>query len=118
MARQVDAAAERQLVVDDDDLLMMRGADGMVVVEAEADASRHAPAQAPARERIALERVERAVVPRQDVAPQVRAPLRDEGQQLVEPRRSAVVRFARKQITWAVVSQPSMNTVLRAASSA
>ena len=87
MAGQIDAAAERELVVDDDDLLMVRAADGMAIVEAEPDAARHPPAEPPSRERIALERVERAVVPGQDVAAQVRAPAGDEREQLVEPRR-------------------------------
>ena len=87
MARQIDAAAERQLIVDNDDLLMMASADGMVIVEPESHAARHPPSQPPARERIAFERVERAVVPRQDVTPKVRASPRDIRQQLIEPRR-------------------------------
>ena len=39
MARQIDAAAKGQLIVDDDDLLMVAGADRMMVVEAEAHAA-------------------------------------------------------------------------------
>ena len=38
MAGQIDAAAERQLIVDHDDLLMVAGADGMTIVEPESDA--------------------------------------------------------------------------------
>ena len=72
MAGQIDAAAERQLIVDDDDLLVMAGADGMMVVEAEAHAARRAPTEPPARQRFALERVERAVIPHQDVDTQLR----------------------------------------------
>ena len=87
MARQIDAAAERQLIVDHDHLLVMAGADGMTVVKPEPHASRHSPSEPPSRERIALERVERSVVPRQDVATKVRATSCDIREQLVEPRR-------------------------------
>ena len=112
MAGQIDAAAERELIVDDDDLLMVDAADGMAVVEAEPDASRHAPAEPPSRERIALERVERGVVPGQDVAAKARSPPRDVREQLdragsARPTPSAPGSDRRV----AVMSQPRMNTV-------
>ena len=47
MARQIDAAAERQLVVHDDDFLMVGAAYGMAVVETESDVSRHSPSEPP-----------------------------------------------------------------------
>jgi hypothetical protein len=87
MSGQVGAAAERHRIVDDDDLLMVRAADRMVVVEAESDLTRHAPAEPPPRQRIALEGVERRVVPDQNVAAQLRAAADDVGEQRVEPRR-------------------------------
>ena len=98
MARQIDAAAERQLIVDHDNLLMVGAADGMMIVEPETNASRHPPSEPPSRQRIALERVERAVVPRQDVAAKVRASSCDMREQLVEPRRRVRRRAARVQI--------------------
>jgi hypothetical protein len=79
MARQIDAPAERQLIVDHDNLLVMGGADGMVIVKSEPNAVRHPPPQSPSRQGIALERVECAVVPRQDVAPKLWASPRDKG---------------------------------------
>ena len=88
MAGQIDAAAERELIVDDDDLLMMRAADGMTIVEAESHVRVHPPAQPPSRQRVALERVERGVVPDQDVAAKLRPLSRDEREQLVESRRA------------------------------
>ena len=84
MPGQVDAAAERQGVVDDDDLLVMGAADRMVVVEAESHLSGHPPAEPPSRQRIAFERVERRVIPDEDVAAQLRALSHDEGEQFVE----------------------------------
>ena len=87
MAGQVDAAAEGKLIVHDDDLLMVRTADGMTIVEAEMDAAMSAPPQAPSGPRVALERVERRVVPDQDVAMQAWLLAGDEPEQLVESRR-------------------------------
>ena len=87
VAGQIDAAAERELIVNDHDLLMVAAADRMAVVEAESHAARHSPAESPSRERIALERVEGPVVPDQDVAAKTWTPSRDEGQQLVEASR-------------------------------
>ena len=101
MARQIDAAAERQLIVDDDDLLMVQAPTGWRSSKPNRTRSRHAPAEPPSRERIALERVEGAVVPRQDVATKCRPPSCDICEQLVEPRwrgRPSGWRDARQQI--------------------
>ena len=97
--RQIDAAAERQLIIDNDNLLMMGSADGMVIVEPESHAARHPPSQPPARIRIAFERVERAIIPRQDVTPKVRASPRDILQQFIKSRRRLrfVCRFHARQ---------------------
>src|SRR4029078_12272761 len=48
-AREVDAATERELIVDDDNLLVMRAADGMTIVKSEAHVAMCAPAQLPSR---------------------------------------------------------------------
>ena len=87
MAGQIDAAAERELVVDHNDFLMMRATDGVVVVEAEPHAARGSPAEPPSRERIALERVERGVVPNQNVAAKLWAPTGYEDEQIAESGR-------------------------------
>ena len=52
---QVEPAGERHRVVDHDDLLMLRGAERQVVVEAEADPPRRAPAQRHDRKQLALD---------------------------------------------------------------
>ena len=98
MPRQVDAAGEGERVVDDDDLLVVRRAERMVIVEPEVHAPGHAPSQAPSREGIPLERVEGRVVPGEEVAAQLRLATHDPGQQLVEPGRRAVGRAARHEI--------------------
>ena len=64
---QVDAAAIRDVVVDDDELLVMRRADGQVTVEQDLDALRFARAEDPARKELAVHRVEDRVVPQQDL---------------------------------------------------
>ena len=87
MPGQVDAATERQRVVDDDDLLVVRAADRVMVVEAEAHLARHAPAQSPPRQRIPLEGVERGVIPDEHVAAKLRTPAHDEGEQRVQSSR-------------------------------
>jgi hypothetical protein len=84
VAGQIDAAAERELVVDDDDLLMVTAGDGVPIVKSKPYVPRHPPSQPPSRQRIALERVERSVVPRQNVAAKLGAATRDEGEQLRE----------------------------------
>jgi hypothetical protein len=98
MPRQVDAAGEGEHVVDDDDLLVVRRAERMVIVEPEVHAPGHAPSQAPSREGIPLERVESRVVPGEDVAAQLRLATHDPGQQLVEASRRAVGHAPRHEI--------------------
>ena len=64
---QVDAAAVRDVVVDDDELLVMRRADRQVTVEQDLDSLRFARAEDQARKELAVHRVEDRVVPQQDV---------------------------------------------------
>ena len=74
VSRQIDAAAKGQLIVNHHDLLVMAGAYWMVIIEFEADAAWHTPSHPPPRQRLTLEREQRAVVPDQDVtqAPRTR----------------------------------------------
>ena len=87
VSRQIDAAAKGQLIVNHHDLLVMAGAYWMVIIESEADAAWHTPSEPPPRQRFTLERVQRTVIPDQDVDTQVRTPLRDKGDQRIEPGR-------------------------------
>src|SRR6188474_2094937 len=66
---------------------MMAAANGVVIVKPKLHTSWHPPSEPPSRERIAFERIQSAVVPRQDVATQARPPSCDRRKQLVEPRR-------------------------------
>ena len=84
MTGEIDATTKGELIVNDDDLLMMRAANGVTIVEPESHVAMRTPAQLPSRPRVALERVERGVVPDQDVAAKLRPPSRDERQQFVE----------------------------------
>src|SRR5262245_22389100 len=84
MTSEVDPATERELVVDHDDFLMVRAAERDAIVETELHAAGCAPPELPSREGIAFERVERRVVPDQDVAAQMGPPSRDEPQQVIE----------------------------------
>src|SRR5687768_15806190 len=86
MTGEIDATRKGELIVNNDDLLMMRAADRVTIVKAEPHVAMCAPAQLPPRPRVALERVERGVIPDQDVAAQLRPPSRDERQQFIEPR--------------------------------
>ena len=86
MPRQIDAAAEGQPIVDHNDFLMMGAANGMPVVEAEPDPPRRSPAETQRAKWIAFERVQRRVVPDQDVAAELRVASDDVGEQLVEPQ--------------------------------
>jgi hypothetical protein len=47
MARQIDAATERELIVNDDDLLVMRPTHGMTIVKAKSHVTMRPPAQLP-----------------------------------------------------------------------
>ncbi len=71
--RQIDAAAERDRVVDDHDLLMMRAAGRMRVVVAKADPAVRLPRQAIQRRPLAVEPEDHRVIPDQDVDLQLAA---------------------------------------------
>ena len=98
MPCQIDAAAERQHIVDDNDLLVMGPADWMTIVECEAHLLRHLPHPSPRRQRLALERVQLRIVPREHVTGELWTAADHPFQQLVEARRGAVGCSARNEI--------------------
>jgi hypothetical protein len=63
---QIDAAAVCDSVVDDDELLVVRGADGQVAVEHDLDALGLLSAEDPARKELPIDGVEHRVIPEQD----------------------------------------------------
>ena len=71
--RQVDAAAVRDVVVDDDEFLVMRRAERQMTVEQNLDALRCAMAEDEARKELPVHRVEHRVVPQEDSDLQLRA---------------------------------------------
>src|SRR6185369_2266251 len=81
---EVEAAGERDGVVDDDDLLMMARADRMAAVETEAQSAVSAPPEFHERQRLALERVDHRKVPVEDVRVQVAALRHDCVQEIAE----------------------------------
>ena len=64
---EIEPAGERERVVDHDDLLVLRGAERQVVVEAETDLPRRAPTHGRGRKQLALVRIEDRIVPHQNV---------------------------------------------------
>src|SRR5688500_202333 len=70
----------------------------MMIVKSKSNATRHAPAEPPSRQRIALERVESAVVPGQDVAAKLWPASRHVRKQLVEACWSVRWRATRIEI--------------------
>ena len=119
MARQIDAAAERQLIVDHDNLLMVGAADGMMIVESEVE-RREASAI-----RAAIASTDRARACRVRRSPTsgcsseavgVAARHRRAACRAASARPAPRRRDARSMC--AVISQPRLNTVLRALSRA
>jgi hypothetical protein len=70
---EIDAAAERDRVIDDHDLLMVRAAGRMRVVVAETDPAMRLPRQAVERRPLAVEPEDHRVIPDQDVDLQLAA---------------------------------------------
>jgi hypothetical protein len=87
MTGEIDAATEGELIVNHHDFLMMRAANGVTIVKPDSHVAMRTPTQLPSRPRVPLERVERGVVPVQDVAAKLRPLSRDERQQFIESRR-------------------------------
>ncbi|MDR8969652.1 hypothetical protein FEP58_06048 [Burkholderia multivorans] len=95
--RQIEAADEREPVVDHDELLMMRRAARMRIVEPEHDPAMRAPARAIDGRPVALERVDHREVPREHVDPQVVPARRERVQERRERIGEAVVGAARHE---------------------
>ncbi len=87
---QVDAAAVRDVVIDDHELLVMRRADRQVTVEQNLDPLRFAMAEDEARKELAVHRVEDRVVPQQNLDREIRAALQQPFEQLADLDRRAV----------------------------
>ena len=87
----VDAAAESEGIVDDDDLLVVAGAARMGAVELEVDLLARRPAQQAQHGGAAAEQVDRAQVPFEDVDLQARPVLGQPVEELAELDRGAVV---------------------------
>jgi len=82
--REIEAADERDRVIDHDDLLVMRRTERMAAVEAEVEARMAAPRAREERERLALERVDHRKIPGEDVDVQLRTTIEQAEQELAE----------------------------------
>jgi hypothetical protein len=105
--REIHAAAERDLVVDHDGLLVVRGAERQMTVEQDVDAARLPPAEHPLREELALRGVEHGVIPQQDADAELPAPAQQPTQQLAELDRRAIRSRARADQLRAAVDFPA-----------
>ena len=98
MSGEIDPAAERELVVDHDHLLMVRAAQRVAGVEGEVQVPRHPPPEPQPGERIAFERVHGRIVPGQQIDLQQRRPPGDVPQQRRKHGRTVGGCFSRQQI--------------------
>ena len=89
--REIETADERDRIVDDDDLLMVRRAERMLVVEAEVQAPVRAPVELVERQPFAVHREHHREIPRQHVHLQIAAALDDFVQEIAELLGIAVV---------------------------
>ncbi|KGD59276.1 hypothetical protein DP49_6626 [Burkholderia pseudomallei] len=96
-ARQIEAADERDAIVDHDELLVMRRAARVRAVEPEHDAVPRAPSGAVHGRPFALERVDHREIPCQHIDPQPSACVRERVQERRERLRPAVVRAVRHE---------------------
>ena len=114
--REVEAADERDGVVDDDHLLVVRRADRMARVEAEREPPVRAPVELVEGQPFALERVEHREVPAQHVGAQALAARDDRVEEfperLRESRRPRLRGTSRMRLS---MSQPRMKIEWRAA---
>ncbi len=88
---EIEPARERERVVDHDDLLVLRGAEREVVVEAEADLLRRAPTHRRGRKQLALAGIEDRIVPHQNMNEELRTPFDDRGEEFDEAFGKSVV---------------------------
>ena len=90
--REIEAADERDGIVDDDDLLVVRRADRMLAVEPELEPAVRLPVELEHGQPLALERIHHREIPRQRVRAQTAARCRHCVQEVAERLRKAVVR--------------------------
>jgi hypothetical protein len=88
----VDAAAESQRVVDDDQFLMMGAPNGQRIVQGDDHPGRRAPIQIHGGQRLSLEGVEDRVIPQEQSYDQVVTTPDQIFQKLPEFRRAIIVR--------------------------
>jgi hypothetical protein len=91
---QVEAAGKCHVIVDDDDLLMMRRTGRQRVVEAKLDLRRCPPLQGDEGPRFTLERVDDGKIPQQQLDRKIRAGAHQGAQEVAEGRRQAVLGLA------------------------
>jgi hypothetical protein len=87
---QVDAAREREPVVDHDELLMMRRAERVLAIELECHVPVRAPAELVNRQPFAFECIQHREIPCEHVDAQVAPPLHQRAQKIGEPGGQAV----------------------------
>ena len=100
--RHVEAAGKRDRIVDDHQLLVLRGAERHRVVEGEADPAGGAPSERDVRKQLALVGVEDGVVPQQQAHDQFRPLAHQGGEKLGQRLRIAVLGAA------ALADQPGL----------
>ena len=89
--RHVETTAERDRVVDHNQLLVMCGARRKVIAKAEAQSLRRTPLQPGDRNRVPLQRIKHRIVPKQNVDHKVRLSLDQRGEEVDKIFRHAVI---------------------------
>jgi hypothetical protein len=113
--RQIEPADERDRIVDDHDLLMMRRADRMFVIQPEVESAMRPPVELVHRQPFAIHCEHHRVIPREHVHPQVALALHDGVQKCAELLGPSVVRAAGHEADAAVdVPAEYENTALGA----
>jgi hypothetical protein len=105
--REVDSSAIRDLVVDDDELLVMRGTEGKVAVEQYLGAIGHSRPEDPPREQLAIDGIEHRMVPQENPDLELRPALEQPTQQPADRDWSAVRGLAAALEPHAAVQLPA-----------
>ena len=91
--RQIETTREGEASVDDDDLLVLGGAWGHLVVQAEGDARRRLPLQSSERKRLTLGGIQERVIPKQKSHLEFRPPSHERAKKRAELCRKGIVGF-------------------------
>ncbi len=92
--RNVEAAAEGETVVDDDDFLVMGSAEWNFIIEAEIDVARRVPAERHGGQQLALHRVDDRIVPEEELYLEVRVLPRESGNEFAECFGKVIIHLA------------------------